>query len=55
MPARIRYPRKVLAAFAEAEPRGSGAVTLGEGEMIDLVDVRRAHDSIALAESIGVA
>jgi citrate lyase subunit beta/citryl-CoA lyase len=52
--AEISYARRVIEAAAEAEKRGSGSVIMGKDEMIDLANVRRAHDMLALAERLGI-
>lgn len=51
-PEEIEYARRVVAAFEEAEARGSGATSL-EGKMIDVPVVKRARNLLALAEAIG--
>lgn len=48
----IEYAKKVVAAFDEAEARGSGVVALGR-KMIDPPVVARAQRIIKLAEKIG--
>ncbi len=45
------YARRVVAAFEEAEARGSGATSL-DGKMIDVPVVKRARNLLALAESL---
>jgi citrate lyase subunit beta/citryl-CoA lyase len=47
----IEYANRVVAAFAEAEARGSGATSL-DGKMIDVPVVKRARNLLALAESM---
>jgi citrate lyase subunit beta/citryl-CoA lyase len=47
----IEYANRVVAAFAEAEARGSGATAL-DGKMIDVPVVKRARNLLALAESM---
>ncbi len=50
-PQEIEYARRVIAAFEEAESRGSGATSL-DGKMIDVPVVKRAHNLLALADSM---
>jgi len=47
----IEYARAVIAAFEEAEARGSGATSL-DGKMIDVPVVKRAHHLLALADTM---
>ncbi len=47
----IEYARRVVAAFEEAEARGSGATSL-DGKMIDVPVVKRARNLLALADSM---
>ncbi|MEK7777231.1 MAG: hypothetical protein AAB303_01215, partial [Chloroflexota bacterium] len=47
----IEYARRVVAAFEEAEARGSGATSL-DGKMIDVPVVKRARNILALADSM---
>ena len=51
-PEEIDYCRKVVAAYAEAEARGEGAVAFG-GQLLDPPIVERARRTLALAESLG--
>ena len=50
-PQEVEYARRVVAAFEEAEARGSGATSL-DGKMIDVPVVKRARNLLALAESM---
>jgi len=50
-PQEIEYARRVIAAFEEAESRGSGATSL-DGKMIDVPVVKRARNLLALADSM---
>lgn len=50
-PQEIEYARRVIAAFEEAEARGSGATSL-DGKMIDVPVVKRARNLLALADSM---
>jgi len=47
----IEYARAVIAAFEEAEARGSGATSL-DGKMIDVPVVKRAYNLLALADTM---
>ena len=51
LPEEVEYARRVVAAFEEAEARGSGATSL-DGKMIDVPVVKRARNLLALADSI---
>jgi citrate lyase subunit beta/citryl-CoA lyase len=50
-PEEIEYAKKVVAAFEEAEARGSGATSI-DGKMIDVPIVKRALSLLGLSESI---
>ena len=50
-PEEMEYARRVVAAFQEAEARGSGATSL-DGKMIDVPIVKRAQSLLELADSI---
>ena len=50
-PEEIDYCRKVVAAYAEAEARGEGAVAFG-GQLLDPPIVERARRTLALAEAL---
>ena len=50
-PEEMEYARRVVAAFEEAEARGSGATSL-DGKMIDVPIVKRAQSLLELADSI---
>lgn len=50
-PQEVEYARRVVAAFEEAEARGSGATSL-DGKMIDVPVVKRARNLLALADSM---
>ena len=50
-PEEIEYARRVVAAFEEAEAKGSGATSL-DGKMIDVPVVKRARNVLILAESM---
>ncbi len=49
----VSFYRRMIAAFHEAEARGSGAVDF-EGQHIDLAHVKTAQGVVDLAEAIGV-
>ncbi len=51
LPEEIEYARRVVAAFDEAEAKGSGATSL-DGKLIDVPVVKRARNLLALAESM---
>lgn len=48
-PADVEQARRILAAMAEAEKSGAGAVTL-DGKMIDIASIRQAETTVAMAE-----
>jgi citrate lyase subunit beta/citryl-CoA lyase len=50
-PAEVAYARRVVAAFAEAQAKGHGAVAL-DGKLLDPPIVDRARDTLLLHESI---
>lgn len=50
----IAHARRVLAAYAEAEAAGSGALAL-DGHFIDAVHVAMARETLARAELAGIA
>ncbi len=48
-PADVEQARRILAAMAEAEKSGAGAVTL-DSKMIDIASIRQAETTVAMAE-----
>jgi malyl-CoA/(S)-citramalyl-CoA lyase len=53
-PAEVEKARRILAAMAEAEREGKGAVQL-DGRLIDIASIRQAQAIVAMAERIAAA
>jgi citrate lyase subunit beta/citryl-CoA lyase len=53
-PEEVAWARQIIAAFAEPENRGKGAIKLA-GRMVELLHAEEAHRTVALADAIAAA